>query len=274
MNAATALNELRDRLSPSDRMPVVFLGHGSPMHAIEDTEYSRAWTALGKALPRPQAIVVVSAHWMSRGSTLVDVSAMPRTIHDFRGFPAALYEMQYPAPGEPALAHEVADMLADQPAQEDDSWGLDHGAWCVLKFLYPDADLPVFQVSIDMDRDLGHQLEVGRALAGLRERGVLVLGSGNVVHNLRTMQPGGAPQDFAVAFDALFADRLAARDFAALADREELGSLLAMSHPTVDHYLPALTIAGASDARDELDFVVEGIDLGSMSMRSFVFHTA
>lgn len=269
-----SLQDLKDRFAPSGRLPVVFLGHGSPMNVIEDTEYGRAWSELGRDLPRPKAILVVSAHWMTRGTTLVDISAMPRTIHDFYGFPEALYDQSYPAEGAPDLAREVVTLLASHRAEEDDTWGLDHGAWAVLKFLYPDADIPVFQVSIDMARGLSHQLEIGRALSELRERGVLILGSGNVVHNLRAMQPGGAPRDFATEFDTLFAERLVDRDFGALSDTEGLGNLLRLAHPTVDHYLPALTIAGASDARDDLTFMTESIDLGSVSMRSFVFHRA
>ena len=272
MGIAEQLQKLRDSLPLTDRMPVVFLGHGSPMNALQDTPASRAWTELGRSLPRPRAILVVSAHWMSKGTTLVDVSAMPRTIHDFYGFPDALYQETYAAAGDPALAREVVTLLASHHGAEDDTWGLDHGAWCVLKFLFPQADVPVFQVSIDMTRDLDYQLEVGGALASLRDRGVLILGSGNVVHNLRTMRRDGEPLAFAQEFDALFAKQLAARDFGALADRARLGALLPMAHPTVDHYLPALTIAGASDTRDELTFMTDTIDLGSVSMRSFVFH--
>lgn len=272
MSAINDLHRLRDGLKPSLRMPVVFLGHGSPMNALEDTAYSRAWTALGQSLPQPAAILVVSAHWMTRGTTLVDVSALPKTIHDFYGFPDALYAMNYPAQGAPDLAREVSTLLASHHAETDDTWGLDHGAWTVLRFLYPQADVPVFQVSIDMSRGLDHQLEVGRTLSQLRDRGVLILGSGNVVHNLRAMRFGGAPQDFAVEFDQLFASRLQDRDLASLADREGLGPLLRMAHPTVDHYMPALTIAGASDDRDQLTFMTDAIDLGSVSMRSFVFH--
>lgn len=272
MSTIQSLNALRDRLSPSDRMPLVFLGHGSPMNAIEDTAYSRAWTELGRNLPRPKAILVVSAHWMTKGTTLVDVSAMPRTIHDFYGFPQELFDQQYKAKGEPALAREVVSLLSSHHAEEDDTWGLDHGAWTVLKFLYPNADVPVFQVSIDMTQDLPYQLEIGKTLSELRDRGVLILGSGNVVHNLRALQWGGKPQDFALEFDALFKDRLDDRDLVALTDRAALGNLLRMAHPTVDHYLPALTIAGASDARDQLTWMTDSIDLGSVSMRSFVFH--
>ncbi|MDE0591204.1 4,5-DOPA dioxygenase extradiol [Halocynthiibacter sp. C4] len=267
-----SLQDLSDRFAPSDRMPVVFLGHGSPMDVIEDNAYSRAWSDLGKSLPRPKAILVVSAHWMTQGTTLVDVSKMPRTIHDFYGFPQALFDQQYPAQGQPGLAREVVTLLKSHRAQENDRWGLDHGAWAVLKFLYPQADVPVFQVSVDMSRGLSHQLEIGRTLSKLRDRGVLILGSGNIVHNLRTMRRGGKPLDFALEFDTLFAGRLTDRDIAALADAEGLGSLLRAAHPTVDHYLPALAIAGASDARDDLTFMTDAIDLGSVSMRSFIFH--
>lgn len=272
MSTVHTLDTLRDSLPPTERMPLVFLGHGSPMNAIEDNAYSRAWSELGRKLPHPKAILVVSAHWMTRGTTLVDVSAMPRTIHDFYGFPQALFDAEYPAHGAPDLAREVATLLASHHAETDDTWGLDHGAWTVLKYLYPGADVPVFQVSVDMSRGLEHQLEIGRTLSQLRDRGVLILGSGNVVHNLRAMRFNGRPADFAIEFDALFAERLAERDFAALADRPKLGSLLQMAHPTVDHYLPALTIAGASDARDALSFMTSSIDLGTVSMRSFVFH--
>ena len=272
MPGVQSLQTLKNRFKASDRMPVVFLGHGSPMNAIEDTEFSRSWTELGRALPRPQAILVVSAHWMTRGSTLIDVSAMPRTIHDFYGFPKAMFDFQYPAPGSPDLARELVSLLASHHAREDDTWGLDHGAWTVLKFIYPGADVPVFQLSIDMSRDLNEHFEIGKALSELRDRGVLILGSGNVVHNLGAMRFGGKPQDFALEFDTLFADRLTDRDFKILTDRQGLGALFTAAHPSVDHYLPALTIAGASNDKDALTFLTDSIDLGSVSMRSFVFH--
>lgn len=274
MSMSHPLNSLRDQLKRTDRMPLVFLGHGSPMNAIEKTEFSRAWAELGHTLPRPKAILVISAHWMTRGTTLVDVSDIPRTIHDFNGFPEALYAQQYPAQGHPELARDVVALLASHHTEEDDTWGLDHGAWSVLKFLYPEADVPVFQVSIDVTRGLEHQLEVGQALSDLRDRGVLILGSGNVVHNLRKMQFGGEPLDFALEFDTLFADQLTNRNFLALADTDKLGSLLTMAHPSLEHYMPALTIAGASDAHDDLTFMTNAIDLGSVSMRSFVFQAA
>lgn len=276
MPTSLTLDDLKTRLAPAERMPLVFLGHGSPMNAIEDTPFSRAWSELGTLLPRPEAILVVSAHWMTHGTTLVDISGTPKTIHDFGGFPAELYAQRYPAPGNPALAREVVSLLASHPAEADDRWGLDHGAWTVLKFLYPAADVPVFQVSIDMSRGLDHQLETGRLLAELRDRGVLILGSGNVVHNLGAVKwaANSTPHDFALEFDTLFTERLTDRDFASLADARGLGPLLRTAHPTVDHYLPALTIAGASDDRDALTFMTDSIDLGSISMRSFVFHAA
>ncbi|AJE45222.1 4,5-DOPA dioxygenase extradiol [Celeribacter indicus] len=272
MSIVQQLQALRDGLRTSDRLPVVFLGHGSPMNAIEDNDYARSWAALGHALPRPQAILVVSAHWMTQGSTLVDISRMPRTIHDFYGFPDELFAQQYPAPGTPEMAQEVVSLLASHHAEGDDSWGLDHGAWSVLKFLYPEADVPVFQLSIDMSKDLVHHREIGEALKELRERGVLILGSGNVVHNLRTMRRGGLPYDWAEEFDAVFADRLTAGDHAALTDRAALGTLFAMAHPSPDHYLPALTVAGASDPKDRLMFMNTSIDIGSVSMRSFIYY--
>ncbi len=274
MSVTHSLESLRDSLKASDCMPLVFLGHGNPMNAIEDNVYSKSWIQLGKSLPRPQAILVVSAHWMTQGSTLVDVSKLPKTIHDFYGFPDELFAQQYPAHGDPALARDVVAILASHHAEEDDRWGLDHGAWSVLTHLYPEADVPVFQLSIDMTKPLKWHMEIGKTLAQLRDRGVLILGSGNVVHNLRAMRWGGKAQDFALEFDKLFTDKLSERDYGALADMQRLGSLLRMAHPTVDHYLPALTIAGASDERDDLTFMTESIDLGSVSMRSFIFHSA
>lgn len=274
MPTQKSFNTLFHQNQNSDKMPLVFLGHGSPMNAIEDTEFSQSWKNLGESLPRPQSILVVSAHWMSRGSTLVDISDEPRTIHDFYGFPQELYEQTYPANGNPSLAREVVSLLASHHGAEDDQWGLDHGAWTVLKYLYPDADVPVFQISIDMSRGLDYQLEIGRALSALRKKGVLILGSGNIVHNLRDIQwsDRAKPHDYAHEFDSLFTQYLTNRDFRALADRKQWGAVLNSAHPSVDHYLPALTIAGAAHKDDELAFMTEDILMGSISMRSFVFY--
>lgn len=272
MSLKQSLSRLRDSLAKSDRMPVVFLGHGSPMNVIQDNPYARSWYALGRSLPRPQAILVVSAHWMSTGSTLVNVSRMPRTIHDFYGFPPELYAQQYPAPGAPDIAREVATLLSSHHAEGSHEWGLDHGAWSVLKFLYPDADVPVFQLSIDMTARLFDHVEIGLALSELRNRGVLILGSGNVVHNLRALRRDGLKHDWAEEFDTFFSEKLADRNIGALSDRDALGKLLIKAHPSTDHYLPALTVAGAADKRDELLFMTDTIAMGSISMRSFVFY--
>lgn len=274
MSKRLNITDLSNRFKRSERMPVVFLGHGSPMNAIMDTKYSRSWQALGKSLPKPQAILVVSAHWVSKGNTLVDISNAPATIHDFYGFPEELYNEKYSALGSPELATKVASMLEHQGGKVDDTWGLDHGSWSVLKYLFPDADVPVFQMSIDMSRDLKHQLEVGAVLKSLRDHGVLILGSGNIVHNLSRLSfsERTKPEDFAVEFDALFSEKLLNRDFDTISDRSKLGTLLDQAHPSVDHYLPALTIAGTTDMKDELVFMTDNIDLGSISMRSFVFH--
>lgn len=275
MPHVTSLSALKDMLSPTDRMPLVFLGHGSPMNAIEDNEHSRGWRKLGETLPQPKAILVVSAHWMTRGTTLVDVSDMPRTIHDFGAFPDELFAQQYPAKGDPALAREVTSLLASHHAEEDDRWGLDHGAWSVLMHLYPDANVPVFQVSIDMAKGLDYQLEIGKTLSALRDRGVLILGSGNVVHNLRRIRFNEPSKvfDFTREFDTRFAERLEDRDVKSLADPQYWGKLLYEAHPTVDHYMPALTIAGAADSKDQLSFMSDTLELGSLSMRSYVFHS-
>lgn len=270
MLTPVSFSDLKDRFAKTKTMPVVFLGHGSPMNAITDNPFQRTWAKLGEDLPRPSAILVVSAHWMTRGTTLVHVGQRPRTIHDFYGFPDELFAQRYAAPGAPDVARHVKELLSSHHAEEDETWGLDHGAWSVLKFLFPKADVPVFQVSIDMKASLDHHIQIGRELAQLREHGVLILGSGNVVHNLRALDMSGRAQDFALEFDEVFAKKVEDRNFDYLADARSWGSLLPQAHPTVDHYVPALTVLGASSNKDELHFFNEDIDLGSVSMRSFV----
>jgi len=254
-------------------MPVLFLGHGNPMNAIEDNQYSQRWKALGRSLVKPQAILVISAHWMTPGTTLVDVSEKPRTIHDFHGFPAALTEKNYGALGSPSLATEITDKLSEFGARTDTSWGLDHGAWTVLEALYPKADVPVFQLSIDISKDLNWHFSIGKALAELRHRGVLLLGSGNIVHNLGALRFDGVAHDWAIEFDAFVKRQLDDRNFASLINTRASGKLLTLSNPTLEHYIPAVTIAGASDANDDLAYITEGIDLGALSMRSFLFYS-
>lgn len=272
MNAIQSLQQLKQHLALSERMPAIFLGHGSPMNAIENNKFSRSWQQLGKKLPKPQAILVLSAHWLTPGKTLVDSSVKPKIIHDFYGFPEALYQQQYPVNGAPEIAQDVASLFTDKQVQLDNHWGLDHGAWSVLMHLFPYANVPVLQLSIDLKKDMHWQLKIGKTLSALRDRGVLILGSGNIVHNLSALRFEGKPHDWALAFDDFFTERLTDRDFFALAETNAMGSLMTMANPTLEHYAPALAIAGTTDHKEELAFISEGIDLGAVSMRSFMFY--
>ncbi len=260
-------------IAPTERMPVLFVGHGNPMNAIEDNAWSRAFRDLAHALPRPKAILAVSAHWDVAG-TLTTGSARPETIHDFGGFPDALYRVEYPAPGDPALARRTAKLLEGRGAAVSDEWGLDHGTWSVLVHVRPAADVPVVQLSIDGRLPPAEHLAIGRALAPLREEGVLILGSGNVVHNLRHAfaawhRGETATPEWARAFDGEVADAVSRHDGAALVRLldTERGRLAA---PTPDHYLPLLYAVGASAPDDRVRFPIEGFDMSSLSMRSAI----
>jgi 4,5-DOPA dioxygenase extradiol len=244
------------------------------MNAIEDNRWSRAFRALAEGLPRPRAILAISAHWFVDG-TYTTANPHPETIHDFGGFPEALAEVRYPAPGDPALAQRVVGLLAPHRAATSLRWGLDHGTWSVLVHLVPRADVPVVQLSIDGRLPPAEHLTLGRALAPLRDEGTLILASGNVVHNLRhafgAMRAGlTTPPDWAVTFDRLVAGAVSRHDHQALVGAldTEAGRL---SHPTPDHYLPLLYAAGASSTRDRPRFPIEGFDLSSLSMRAISF---
>lgn len=255
----------------SPTMPVLFMGHGSPMNAIESTRYSQAWQELGRRLPKPRAILCISAHWYVRG-TYVTGNAAPETIHDFGGFPRALFEVQYPARGDGDLAARIVKLLDQVPADSSQDWGLDHGSWSVLVHLRPGADVPVLQLSIDRRRPPSSHLAIGRALAPLRGEGILILGSGNVTHNLAHALRGGGLErpDWATSFDHDIAQALQQHDDAFLlrALESEHGR---MAHPSPDHYFPLLYAAGAAQPTDAITFPVEGFDLGSLSMRSVQF---
>ncbi|HTV91599.1 MAG TPA: 4,5-DOPA dioxygenase extradiol [Verrucomicrobiae bacterium] len=257
----------------SARLPVVFFGHGNPMNALDTNPYAQAWKRLGAELPRPRAILAISAHWYVP-STLVTANQHPRTIHDFGGFPRELYDVQYPAPGDPNLAARVTELLAFYNARGDEHWGLDHGTWSVLVHAYPKADVPVVQLSIDETLEPALHFEIGTLLRPLRDEGVMIVASGNIVHNLHAFAWGrhpAEPFDWAKRFETRARELLLAREFDPLIEYESLGEDARLSAPTPDHYLPLLYAMGASDDRDRVSFPVEGIDGGSVSMLSVLF---
>lgn len=261
--------------SDSRIMPVVFAGHGSPMNAIEDNRWSRGFAALADLVPRPRAILAISAHWYVDG-TRVMANAMPRTIHDFGGFPRPLYEIEYPASGHADLAQRVIDILSEELAAPSMDWGLDHGTWSVLRWMYPHADVPVIQLSIDRRLGPQHHVAIGRALAPLRAEGVLILASGNVVHNLRDagsrMRSGSVETpDWARRFDDDVSQALEQHDSDTLQKLWSDSDLGRLAHPVPDHWFPLLYAAGASNDRDAVRFSSEGFDWGSISMRNVVF---
>jgi 4,5-DOPA dioxygenase extradiol len=248
-------------------MPAIFFGHGNPMNALTRNGYTEAWRRIGEELPRPKAILAISAHWYVPGIG-VTVATAPRTIHDFGGFPKELYQVQYPAPGEPALARRVQSLLAPFDVKLDESWGLDHGTWSVLTHVYPQADVPVVQLGIDATKPASFHFETGKKLAVLREEGVLILGSGNLVHNLRTYAWGHPqePYDWAMRFEHAARQMILAREYKPLIDYERMGKDAALSIPTPEHYLPLLYVLGAGRNGDSVRFPAEGVDGGSISM--------
>jgi 4,5-DOPA dioxygenase extradiol len=249
-------------------MPVVFFGHGNPLNALLDNEYTAAWAAIGARQPRPRAVLCVSAHWYLPG-TQVTAMLAPRTIHDFGGFPRELYEVQYPAPGAPQLAARVRDLLAPLPVGLDERWGLDHGTWSVLRHVFPAADVPIVQLSIDETQPAAFHYELGGRLAPLRDEGVLVVGSGNLVHNLHAYAWGRhkvEPFDWAVRFEELARALMSNGEHAPLVNYETLGRDALLAAPTPDHYLPLLYVLGMQREGDMVTFPIAGFDGGSISM--------
>jgi 4,5-DOPA dioxygenase extradiol len=256
------------RAGTSSVLPAIFFGHGNPMNALMDNSYTEAWRRIGATLAPPKAILCVSAHWFVPG-TGVTVSTSPRTIHDFGGFPRELYQVQYPAPGDPELARRVQTLLAPIPVQLDNSWGLDHGTWSVLRHVYPLADIPIVQLSIDETQPAAFHFEVGQKLASLRAENILIVGSGNLVHNLHTYAWGRHtpdPYDWAVKFETRAKEMMLAGESSALVDYERLGPEAVLSIPTPDHYLPLLYVIATRQQSDRFTFPVEGVDGGSISM--------
>ena len=274
---------LLQSLKPSARMPVLFMGHGSPMNAIEDNVWRRSWQSLGDALlsraDPPQLILCISAHWLTPGGWQITGMAQPKTIHDFGGFPQALFDVQYPAPGAPAVAQAMASQLVS-PANgralgvDEGVWGLDHGAWSVLKPMFPKADIPVLQLSMDYSRPPAEHYALGQQLRSLRERGVLIVGSGNIVHNLRAMRSEATTTqayDWAQEFDGVVSQQIETGNLSALSNFQALGAMAQQAHPTHEHYLPLLYAAGAVQADESPRFVTEGYQGASISMRSVVW---
>ncbi|WP_423457890.1 4,5-DOPA dioxygenase extradiol [Ottowia sp. VDI28] len=273
---------LLQSLKPSARMPVLFVGHGSPMNAIEDNNWRRSWQALGTELlaraEQPQLILCISAHWLTRGGWQLTGMAQPRTIHDFGGFPQALFDQQYPAPGAPAVARSLAKELSPAAGNalevDEREWGLDHGTWSVLKPMFPQARIPVLQLSMDYGRPPAEHYALGRQLQKLRERGVLIVGSGNIVHNLRATRRGTASQeayDWAVEFDTVVQDQIKKGQLDALAQFQQVGQIARLSHPTHEHYLPLLYAAGAARPTEMPRFFNTGFQSASISMRSVLW---
>jgi len=252
----------------AEPLPTLFFGHGNPLNALLDNGYSRGWRRIGEELARPRAILAISAHWYVP-VTGVTLATNPRTIHDFGGFPRELHEIRYPAPGDPDLARRVQALLAPLPVVLDDAWGLDHGTWSVLRHVYPRADVPIVQLSIDDTRAAAFHFELGKKLAPLRDEGVLIIGSGNLVHNLRAYawgQDDRGPYDWAVRFETAAKQMMLAGDVEPLVGYETLGSDAALSIPTPEHFLPLLYVLGAGRPGERVRFPVEGVDGGSISM--------
>jgi 4,5-DOPA dioxygenase extradiol len=255
----------------SDRMPALFIGHGNPMNAILDNSFNKKWHELGKSLPKPKAILCISAHWITPETTMVTAMTKPKTIHDFGGFPKELYEAQYPAPGAPELAEETRRMVKRPPIALDNDWGLDHGTWSVLLPMYPSADIPVYQLSIDYGRPAEFHYNVGQQIKGLRDKGVMIVGSGNIVHNLRRIRFDGGAYDWAVEFDSIMGKALEENNHQKIIDFQKLGELAQLAHPTYDHFLPLLYLLGVTDPKDSMEFFNTDFDLSSVSMRSVIY---
>jgi 4,5-DOPA dioxygenase extradiol len=252
------------------RMPAMFIGHGNPMNAITENSYRDAWLKLGKSLPRPDAIMCISAHWQTRGAQVCAVDK-PQTIHDFGGFPAELFAQQYPAPGAPEYARMVCDAFPKNSITSSQDWGLDHGAWTILHSLFPDADVPVFQLSLDKNLDFAGHFQLAKQLAGFRKQGVMIIGSGNIVHNLARLNMQGKTPEWAIAFDEYVKKALVSGNQAALLDIALAGDSAKLSVPTDEHYLPLLYVAAVKYADDGMQFLTESFDLGSLSMRSVLY---
>jgi 4,5-DOPA dioxygenase extradiol len=268
MSSATQIiRDLHQMKEQYDRLPAFFIGHGSPMNAIENNEFSQGWRDAGKKLPKPKAILCVSAHWETSGTKVCAV-ARPKTIHDFMGFPKALFDMQYPAPGSPEFARLTADQIKKTHVELDHEWGLDHGSWSVLCRMFPLADVPVFQLSLDQTKPPQWHYDLAKELKGLRKKGVLIVGSGNLVHNLRLMRINNPAFEWAQAFDEKISGFIADHNHDPVINYRKLGTMADLSVPTNEHYLPLLYTLGVQDQGETVSFFNNKTVMGSVSMRS------
>ncbi|NLX67399.1 MAG: 4,5-DOPA dioxygenase extradiol [Bacteroidales bacterium] len=270
------LRNLVDKAKSTPVMPVLFVGHGSPMNAIEDNIFSRKWRQIGEELPRPSAILCISAHWETDG-TFVTAMSGPETIHDFGGFPCELFEVQYPAPGNPALAATIQEEIKHSPVELNSDWGLDHGSWSILRHIYPAADIPVLELSIDYTRGMQYHYDLAKELAFLRRRGVLIVGSGNMVHNLRLIhvksiegfnEPYG--YDWALEMNDIFKRKIRSADHRALIDYPSLSKAAKLAIPTPDHYIPLLYALSLQEKKDDIEFFNDQALAGSLTMTSVI----
>lgn len=259
-----------DNLSGNDvKMPVLFVGHGNPMNAIEKNEYHKKWNEIGRVLPRPKAILVISAHWLTKG-TRVTAMEKPKTIHDFYGFPDELFAQEYPAKGSPEFAKETQSAITKTKVQSDFEWGLDHGTWSVLLPMYPKADIPVFQLSIDYTQPPQYHYELAKELLKLREKGVLIIGSGNIVHNLNMINWNGKAYDWAIEFDLKIKKLIDDQNHICIINYKKLGSIAQLAVPTNDHYLPLLYVLALQTRNESVSYFNDKCEMGSISMRSLI----
>ena len=267
------LSAATEGINKTEKWPVLFIGHGSPRNALKDNTFTQSLTKLGSKLGKPNAILVISAHWQTAG-TYVSINPKPRVIYDFGGFEDALYQVKYPAIGHPELAKETAAQIKSTKVLHDQEMGLDHGAWTILKFMYPLADVPVFEMSMDYRESPLFHFNLGKELQALRNKGVLIIGSGNVVHNLRKAdfynENSQAPE-WAIDFDQNLKKQINSRSFQSVVNYQSMGNAASLSVPTNEHYLPLLYILGLSDSNDQIEHFIEGFQHGTISMRCILF---
>ena len=275
MTTLSAFNKYTSELEQQEHlMPVLFVGHGSPMNGIEDNEFSRTWNKLAKEIPVPAAVLVVSAHWLSRG-TQITAMDFPKTIHDFGGFPQELFNVQYPAPGSPTLAKETASILKSARVEMDHDWGLDHGAWTVVRHMYPEANIPVLQLSIDYRKGPQYHYDLAKELFALRKKGILIIGSGNMVHNLSMVAWSRLNEqygyDWAIEMNEKFKELITSGSHDKLINYESLGKHARLAIPTPEHYLPLVYTLALKGDKDEIGFFNDKPVAGSLTMTSVKF---